>query len=76
LNNFVAKVPRGSLTSMRTAAVNTASYKCADKSESGLVGKRIGNPQPTPKVAQLIITLPCNQIYMMRESEAENQKRV
>ena len=27
----------------KTAGVNTADYKCVDKGESGLVGKRTGN---------------------------------
>src|SRR6218665_1501687 len=40
--------------------------KCVDKGESGLVSKRTGN---LPKLAQLIVALPCNQIDMMRESE-------
>src|SRR6218665_684861 len=50
----------------RAAAVNTASYKRVDKGEPGLVSKRTGNH---PKLAQLMVALPCNQIYMMRESE-------
>src|SRR6218665_659001 len=43
----------------RTAAVNTAGYKCVDKGESGLVGERSGNH----------LKLTCNQIYMVRKSE-------
>ena len=43
-----------------------ASYKCVDKGESGLASKRTGNH---PKLAQLIVALPCNQIDMMRKSE-------
>ena len=43
-----------------------ASFKCMDKGESGLVGKRTGNHL---KLAQLIVARLCNQIYMMRESE-------
>ena len=41
-----------------------------DKGESGLVGKRMGSHL---KLAQLIyiyiVTLPCHQIYMIRESK-------
>jgi len=37
-----------------------------NQGESGLVGKRTRNH---PKLAQLIVALPCNQIYMLRESE-------
>ena len=37
-----------------------------DKGESGLVSKRTGNHA---KLAQLIVALPFNQIYIMRESE-------
>ena len=63
-----AKVPRGSPTSreLQESIRNTASYTCVDKGESGLVNNRTGNH---PKLAQLIIALPCNQIDMMRESE-------
>src|SRR6218665_1325255 len=60
-----AKVPRKP-SQQRTAAVNTAGYKCVDKGESGLVGERSGNH---PKLTYLIIALTCNQIYMVRKSE-------
>ena len=50
----------------RTTAVNTASYKCVNQGESGLVGKRARNRL---KLAQLIVALLCNKIYMRRESE-------
>src|SRR6218665_891092 len=60
-----AKVPRKP-SQQRTAAVNTAGYKCVDKGESGLVGERSGNH---PKLTYLIIVLTCNQIYMVRKSE-------
>ena len=55
-----AKVPRGSPASreLQSAGVNTASYKCVDKGESGLVWKRTGNH---PKLAQLIVSLPFSE---------------